>query len=191
MTKSTYVWTVIVVLVLLIGGYFWWASMQAPAPATSTAAGPQGAAGINGSANQGNLGQPNNGQVQSPSNSSAQGDGSNIADNLTLGTDANATIGTYLIGYNAKTLYIYSKDQAGTSTCYGNCAKEWIPYVVPTGMTLNLEADVKGQANTLKRADGTSQVTYNGLPLYFYAGDTATEETNGNGIGKVWFVAKP
>ena len=48
-----------------------------------------------------------------------------------------------------------------------------------------------GTMALLKRTDGTYQVTYNGMPLYFYSGDTASEQTNGQGVGGNWSIAKP
>jgi predicted lipoprotein with Yx(FWY)xxD motif len=141
--------------------------------------------GINGSTDQGNLGQPDNGTVQQP------GDGSDISENLTLGTDANATLGSYLIAYNGMTLYTYAKDSVGTSTCYGQCATNWPPYTVPAGMHLNLQAGVSGDAGTITRADGTTQVTYKGMPLYFYVKDAKSGDTTGQNVGSVWFVVKP
>ena len=44
---------------------------------------------------------------------------------------------------------------------------------------------------TITRDDGTMQVTYNGLPLYRFANDTAAGQTNGEGVAGLWSVAKP
>jgi predicted lipoprotein with Yx(FWY)xxD motif len=162
MRTSTIVW-IVIILVILIGGWYIWMQESVPAPAsTSTTS-----------------------TTATTSNPSA------IQNNLTLGTDATTSLGTYLIGYNGMTLYSFADDSTGTSTCYGNCAQQWPPYVVPAGMQLNLEAGVNGQAGTIARADGTTQVTYNGMPLYFYIGDTKSGDTNGNRIGGVWAVAQP
>jgi predicted lipoprotein with Yx(FWY)xxD motif len=168
MKTSTLAW-IVLVLVILVGGWYIWmqSAVPAPSPVTSTST------------------SSTSSTTSSTSNPSA------IQNNLTLGTDTSATLGTYVIAYNGMTLYTYAKDSTATSTCYGQCATTWPPYVVPSGMQLNLEAGVTGQANTITRADGTTQVTYNGRPLYFYAGDTASGQTNGQGIGNVWFVVKP
>jgi predicted lipoprotein with Yx(FWY)xxD motif len=166
MKTSTIVW-IVVILVILIGGWYIWMQSSVPAPMPSTT-------------------------TTTTSTSTASTTNPNaIQNNLTLGTDANATLGTYLIGYNGMTLYTYAKDSTGTSTCYAQCAQSWPPYVVPAGMQLNIETGVDGQSGTIVRADGTTQVTYNGMPLYFYAGDTASGDTNGQGIGGVWAVATP
>lgn len=180
MKTSAIVWAVIIIA-LLGGGYYFYAQSSASAPT--------GAAGINGSTNQGNLGGTDTGQVQQPG---MTGDGSDISANITLGTDGNATLGTYLIGWTGMTVYTYAKDTAGTSTCTGACAEKWPPYIVPEGMHLNIKSGVdENAAGTIRRADGTLQVTYRGMPLYFYVGDTTSSDTNGEGIGGVWHVVKP
>jgi predicted lipoprotein with Yx(FWY)xxD motif len=112
-------------------------------------------------------------------------------DNLTLGQDANATVGKYLIGYNGMTLYTYAPDTAGISNCTGSCATTWPPYAVTSTDNLVAESPISGTIGTLTRAGGSIQVTYNGHPLYFYSGDTQSEDTNGQGIGGVWYVAQP
>jgi len=112
--------------------------------------------------------------------------------NLTLGTNATGTIGTFLIASNGMTLYTFDKDKTGTTTCYAKCATVWPPYTVPEDMenSLNVQAGITGKVETIDRADGTYQVTYNGKPLYFYQKDAAPGDTLGNGIGGVWHVAK-
>lgn len=146
--------------------------------------------GTNGSADQGNMGQPNNGQVQQPMADGAEG--SIIGSNLALGTNGNAKLGTYLIGYTGMTVYTKSTDTAGTSTCYGDCATLWPPYIVGPEDNINqLKAGVTGKTDTIKRTDGKLQMTYNGKPLYFFAGDKANSDVTGEGVGGVWHVAKP
>jgi predicted lipoprotein with Yx(FWY)xxD motif len=180
MRLSTVVW--VIVIVAIFGGVLWW-FMQPPVASPS----PSSAAGINGSPNQGNLGQPANGTPQQP-----QGDGTDISQNITLGTNGSARLGTYLIGWTGMTVYTYAKDSVGTTTCYGQCAQNWPPYTVPAGMKLNIKYGVNSaSAGTIVRADGTTQVTYRGLPLYFYSGDRSGSDATGQGLGGVWFVVKP
>src|SRR5580704_2790961 len=137
MKTSTIVW-IVIILIILVGGWYIWmqSSVPAPQPTTTVATSTAG--------------------TQNPNS---------IQNNLTLGTDSTSTIGTYLIGYNGMTLYTYAKDSTGTSTCYGECAQNWPPYFVPAGMGLNVESGIDGQTGTITRADGTTQVTYNGMPL--------------------------
>lgn len=118
-------------------------------------------------------------------------DDTSVSENLALGIDSNALDGQYLIAYNGMTLYTYERDSVGTTTCYASCVVQWIPYTVPAGSTLNRQAGVNGQIDTITRLDGTTQVTYRGLPLYFYSGDTASGDTSGQGVGGVWYLVKP
>jgi len=184
MKTSTIVWIIIVILIL--GGGWYWYSTSQTAPAT----GPSTATGLNGSPNQGNLGGADTGAVQQPG-----ADGQEnpvIGNNLALGTDSNAKLGTYLIGYTGMTVYTKSTDTAGTSSCYDACATAWPPYIVsPVDTITNLEAGVTGKTGTIVRTDGQLQLTYNGMPLYFYAADKTSSDATGEGVGGVWHVAKP
>ena len=186
MKTSTIIWVVVAIVVL--GGGWYWHSTQQTAP---VAAGPSTNMGTNGSPNQGNMGQPDNGQVQQPMADGAEG--SIIGSNLALGIDSNAKVGgAYLIGYNGMTVYTYSPDTSNKSTCYGQCATNWPPYLVgPEDNLTQLKAGVTGKVDTTTRTDGKIQVTYNGHPLYFYIGDKSGSDINGQGVGGVWYVVKP
>jgi predicted lipoprotein with Yx(FWY)xxD motif len=94
-----------------------------------------------------------------------------------------AEIGGAMVLTNAKgfTLYAFSPDTSTTSKCVGTCAHIWPP--VPGPVTA---AGVKGTFGTIKRADGTTQATFDGHPLYAYVGDTAPGQTKGNGIKGLW-----
>lgn len=173
MKTSTLAW-IVIILIIIVGGWYVWMQSSVPAPApASTSATTTDMTGATSTAGTDNPSAPEN--------------------NLTLGTDSKASLGTYLIGYNGMTLYTYAKDKTGTSTCYAQCAQVWPPYTVPADMAtaLNLQASVTGAAATILRADGTYQVTYNGKPLYFYSGDATSGDTNGQGIGGVWSVVQP
>ncbi len=184
MKTSTIIW-IIIVLVVIGGGWYWYSTQGTP-----TAAVPSTAMGTNDSPNQGNLGQPTSGTVQQPG-----ADGQEdlvIGSNLALGTDASTKLGTYLIGYTGMTVYTYAKDTGSMSTCYGTCATNWPPYIVaPNDHINNLKLGVNGKTGTTVRTDGQLQLTYNGHPLYFYIGDKTGSDTNGQGIGGVWYVVKP
>ena len=88
-------------------------------------------------------------------------------------------------------LYKYTKDSKGVSNCVGACAVNWPPYTVPAGSVLNLQAGVTGMISTITRADGTLQVAYNGVPLYYWKDDKKPGDTTGQNVGGVWFVVKP
>ena len=83
---------------------------------------------------------------------------------------------------NGMTLYTFTKDVAGSgkSNCTGGCLTAWPALTVPAGTTPTGDATVTGQLSTIVRADnGQTQVTYNGLPLYFFQNDKAPGDTNG------------
>jgi predicted lipoprotein with Yx(FWY)xxD motif len=103
---------------------------------------------------------------------------------------ATTSIGTVLVGPNGLTLYTHAGDTATTSTCTGGCATAWPPLTVTAGSNALPGTGVTGTLATLTRADGTVQVTYNGMPLYGWQGDSKPGDTTGD--GKAGFsVAKP
>jgi len=88
------------------------------------------------------------------------------------------------------TVYIFDADLAatGTSTCNGQCAVNWPPLTPPAGVALTT-----GFA-TIKRTDGTTQLTFDGRPQYMFAGDSAAGQANGDGLdafGGLWHVSRP
>ena len=93
---------------------------------------------------------------------------------------------------NGMTVYNFTKDVAnsGTSACTGGCIAKWPALTVPAGTTATGGPGVTGTVGTITRPDdGTLQVTYNGLPLYFFAGDKAPGDSNGIYTG--WTAVKP
>jgi predicted lipoprotein with Yx(FWY)xxD motif len=103
------------------------------------------------------------------------------AENATL----NETILTTLKG---KTLYSLSAETKGRFICTGACLASWKPLVVPAGVKPMGPVAL----STRKRPDGRTQVTYKGLPLYSFNGDTKPGEANGQGLKDVgtWHAAK-
>jgi predicted lipoprotein with Yx(FWY)xxD motif len=112
----------------------------------------------------------------------AAGTGPAAAGRLKTATIGGATVLTNGKGF---TLYSFAPDTATKSACYGSCAQYWPPV---TGSTTHA-AGVPGTFGTIKRTDGTSQVTYNGHPLYTYIGDSAPGQAHGNNLnlnGGLW-----
>ena len=107
----------------------------------------------------------------------------------TVNAVQDATLGAYLTGDDGRTLYINTNDSAGTSTCTGDCAASWPPFTLEAGETAAGGSGVTGAFGTTSRDDGSTQVTYNGAPLYYFVADTAAGTTTGQGISGVWFVA--
>ena len=109
------------------------------------------------------------------------------AGGVTLGVATDATAGDFLTGRDGLALYIFTQDEGSTSTCYEECATAWPPLLDPVAAG----EGVGGALGTTDRTDGTVQVTYNGAPLYYFQGDAAAGEINGEGLNDVWFLAKP
>jgi predicted lipoprotein with Yx(FWY)xxD motif len=101
-------------------------------------------------------------------------------------------IGTVLVaGSNGMTVYNFTQDtkDSGKSACTGNCAATWPALTVPAGGTPTAGTGVTGKLGTITRDDGSLQVTYNGLPLYFFGNDKAPGDANGVYPG--WVAVKP
>jgi predicted lipoprotein with Yx(FWY)xxD motif len=110
----------------------------------------------------------------------------------TVEAKAVGQIGTVLVaGSNGLTVYNFTQDKkdSGESACTGACAATWPALTVPAGGTPTAGAGVTGKLATITRDDGTLQVTYNGLPLYFFKNDKAPGDANGVYAG--WVAVKP
>jgi predicted lipoprotein with Yx(FWY)xxD motif len=108
-------------------------------------------------------------------------------------TAANSKLGQILVDGSGRTLYLFAKDQPNQSACAGACAAAW-PVNQSSGPPKaggSVKASLLG---TIKRSDGATQVTYNHHPLYYYSGDSAPGQQNGQGLdafGAKWFVVGP
>ena len=107
---------------------------------------------------------------------------------LTLAS-TDGSMGSYLTGANGMTLYVLTTDTADTSSCSGSCATNWPPLTVTAGTTVSGPSAAMAGFATIARADGSTQVTYNHMPLYYFAGDSAAGDTNGQGKNNTWYVA--
>jgi predicted lipoprotein with Yx(FWY)xxD motif len=101
----------------------------------------------------------------------------------------NSRFGPILADAGGRTLYAFTKDVKGSgrSNCNGECIATW-PALTASGTPLAGSGVQAAMLGTIKRSDGTSQVTYNDWPLYFYGADTKAGQTNGQGINGIWFV---
>ena len=98
---------------------------------------------------------------------------------------ASSRLGEILVDAEGRTLYAFTKDKGDQSACSGECATNW------PALTGTATAGTGAQASLLSTSmqpNGTSQVTYDGRPLYYFAGDAKPGDTNGQGVGDVWFV---
>lgn len=151
-------------MIVLFGGW-WFVMSQTGSPSANSQLGTQG------STNQTNTGQ----QAAAPV--------------LTVVKDAK--LGDILVANNGMTLYLYTKDTKDTTVCYGGCAVAWPPYLQTAVEPLTAGPGVTGTIATIARTDGSKQITYNGIPLYFWQSDTKPGDTTGQNVGGVWFIVHP
>lgn len=90
--------------------------------------------------------------------------------------------GTALADSTGKTLYFADQEADGSVHCVDTCLRFWIPLTVSTGVTPTSSAGVTGTVSTVKRPDGSVQVTYDGKPLYTFTQDSAPGSASGNGF---------
>jgi predicted lipoprotein with Yx(FWY)xxD motif len=132
-------------------------------------------------------------QPQQPQQAQPQQPGqAGQADAAFVQVTENAELGQILSDAGGRTLYAFTKDGKGSgrSVCDGQCIATW-PALTASGTPLaggGVEASLLG---TIQRNDGTTQVTYNDWPLYFYGADLQAGQAQGQGINGVWFVLSP
>jgi predicted lipoprotein with Yx(FWY)xxD motif len=109
---------------------------------------------------------------------------------LTVSTVHSASLGTILVDQSGLTLYRFTPDGTGKTTCTGACAKVWPPLVLPTAAThlAGKGGVTASDLGTITRPGGARQVTYKGMPLYRFAADTSAGQTKGQGVEGTWFV---
>lgn len=98
-------------------------------------------------------------------------------------------LGAIITDAEGVSLYTFEPDEPGVSNCAGDCAAAWPPLVLDSGEPVAGEG-VGGELTLIERDDGTMQVALDGQPLYYFAGDAAPGDTNGEGVGGVWFVVE-
>jgi predicted lipoprotein with Yx(FWY)xxD motif len=107
------------------------------------------------------------------------------APEASLAVSASA-LGDIVTDGDGKSLYLFLADTQGEpSTCYDQCEENWPPVTAALGAGDGIDASLLGTAD---RTDGTVQVTYNGWPLYYFANDDSPGDTNGQGVGDVWYL---
>jgi predicted lipoprotein with Yx(FWY)xxD motif len=122
-----------------------------------------------------------------------------FAQDAALTVQKSDTHGGYIADAEGRALYMFEADTQGQdaggaeSTCKEDCAAAWPPFTTegPTQVSEGISQDLVG---TLERADGTTQVTYNGWPLYYYAKDQNPGDVTGHDIedfGAEWYLLTP
>lgn len=110
-----------------------------------------------------------------------------------LQTGKSDTVGSYLTDANGRALYLFLSDTSMMSNCTGDCATIWMPVRVTDANSLPTVAEGmdKSLLGTIKRDDGTLQLSYNGWPLYYYSMDTAANDMTGQGVNDKWYLVTP
>ncbi|MEY9835159.1 hypothetical protein [Streptacidiphilus sp. EB103A] len=127
-----------------------------------------------------------------PSTAATSGSaGGAAAGGATLKT-ASSPDGQIVVDGSGRALYLFKADTGSTSTCNGSCAVAWPPdHTTGTPVTNGLTASLAG---TTTRADKSTQVTFHGHPLYYFANDTKAGDINGQGLtafGGAWYLVDP
>lgn len=109
----------------------------------------------------------------------------------TVSLGSSDQLGQFLVGTNGMTVYMFSNDTLDTSNCYERCAENWPPLLVRNADSLVVPDGLPGELGVTQRTTGTFQVTYNGMPLYYWWQDVNRGDTRGNAVGNVWWVVPP
>jgi predicted lipoprotein with Yx(FWY)xxD motif len=113
-----------------------------------------------------------------------------VTGGATVALGQNDALGSFLVDDKGMTLYLFTKDTPDTSNCYDKCATAWPP-LLTTGNPVVGDGVDKSMLGTTTRKDGSTQVTYNSWPLYYYEKDKAPGDVVGQDVGSVWFVISP
>jgi predicted lipoprotein with Yx(FWY)xxD motif len=98
-------------------------------------------------------------------------------------------VGRYLTDADGMTLYWFTKDSSGKSVCNGGCLEKW-PVYYSESVAPPMGVDAK-DFGTITRADGKTQTTFRGYPLYYFFKDGKPGDTAGQGVKGVWYVIDP
>ena len=134
------------------------------------------------------------GTGSSPSDSSGKGTygnddsgGSTAATGIASLSTADSSLGTIVVDDKGMTVYVFDNDTQGSgqSSCAGQCLANWPPVTADKAPSLD---GVTGDVDTITATDGSTQVTLDGWPLYYFAGDSAAGDTNGQAVSNIWWV---
>jgi predicted lipoprotein with Yx(FWY)xxD motif len=118
---------------------------------------------------------------------SSHGGGSSTsgAEAAVVTSATKAKVGSVIVDAQGRTLYRFTAEAEGLPVCTGACLGTWSPALASTG------AGLPEHVATVRRPDGGKlQLTYDGHPLYRYAGDGSKADAKGQGVGGQWFVVK-
>jgi len=130
--------------------------------------------------------------TEAPATDTASTAGVPVTGAVTVSVAEVGTFGEALVDGEGRSLYIFTNDtqDSGTSSCTGDCVVNWPP-LLTDGDPVAGEGVDEAMLGTITLPDGTTQVTYNGWPLYYYIDDAAAGDAMGQGVGGVWFLVSP
>ncbi|MGI9017495.1 MAG: COG4315 family predicted lipoprotein [Euzebya sp.] len=101
-------------------------------------------------------------------------------------------LGEVLVDGGGLTLYAFTNDSSGTSSCTDGCEETWPPLLVDSAAVVVVGDQLDVSAfTTTQRPDGATQVVIDQSPLYHFAADSSPGDVNGQGVGGTWFVVNP
>lgn len=123
----------------------------------------------------------------------AQGDGSDMAGSPPAGEAtmlevASSAVGDIVTDGRGMTLYLFTQDSPEASSCTGDCLEAWPPLTGEPSAGDGIDAALLG---SIERDDGSTQATYAGWPLYYFAQDSAPGDLTGQGVNDVWYLLSP
>ena len=130
--------------------------------------------------------------TQAAGSPAAQASGGAAAGATVIAT-ASSSAGPVLVNGSGHAVYLWAKDSKDMSSCTGACASAWPP-VQASGAVTAAGSVKSSDLGTITQSDGTKQVTYDGHPLYYFAGDSGAGQANGQGsdnFGAKWWLVAP
>ena len=119
--------------------------------------------------------------------STTSSSGSMMADETSVMVSKDPTLISIMTDGKGRALYLFTKDERNKSNCVDACAQNWPPLTVKGEAKAGAGA-MSTLIGTTARADGSTQVTYNGWPLYYFAKDEKPGDVKGQNVGAVWFA---
>ena len=165
--------------------------MSAPARLATTVGGAVGVAVLAAACASGSS--SSTGAAAAPASSAAAAPSSAASGSAAVIATASSSGNTFLTDGSGRAVYLWAKDTGDASMCSGACAGAWPP-VTTTGAPTASGSAAASDLGTITRSDGTKQVTYDGHPLYYYAGDSGAGMASGQGsdnFGAKWWLVSP
>ena len=117
--------------------------------------------------------------------------GSSQGASTTVETQQVPNLGAVVASSSGLTLYHLKTETNGKIECTGSCVSVWPPLLAPSNGNATKGTGLSGKLGTVTRPDGGVQLTYDGMPLYEYSGDSSAGQANGQGFEGKWFAITP